>query len=254
MGACAAAASAGDGRVAGWFGKLPALGDFASRRLDPAFIQAWDDWLGVGLAALKREPDWPAAYLASPSWRFLLAAGVLPGAPGRSAWAGVLMPSVDRVGRYFPLTLALPLPALPADAASAGSVWQWLRRLDDTAAGALQEDWSIEVLERALQQLPAPDPGRQGAPNDATSAAAGAVRELRLMGLPDLPNAAGTVSAPATGGAAAQAAAAWRGRMLGKAFWSATAESAPPRLLWSAGLERRQLVRDLLGTLPHNAG
>ena len=31
--------------AAGWFGKMPALGDFASRRLPPAWIEAWDGWL-----------------------------------------------------------------------------------------------------------------------------------------------------------------------------------------------------------------
>ncbi len=238
------AAGAGDGRIAGWFGKLPTVGDFASRRLDPAFIAAWDDWLGVGLAALRREPDWPAAYLASPSWRFMLCPGVLPGATGRGAWAGVLMPSVDRVGRYFPLTLALPLAALPADADSAAPIWQWLRRLDDAAASALQDDWSIDMLERALQRLPAPGPGPRAEPPlpDATDSSASAA-ELRLM---DLPNVTGVMPAKAAG--------AWRARMHGKAFWSATTHDAPPRLLCSAGLERWRLVRDLLGALPHNAG
>ena len=79
----------------------------------------------------------------------------MPGVPGWRAgrwpggWAGVLMPSVDRVGRYFPLTLARPLPALPADAAQ----WRllgWLQRLDDLAVDALHDDWTVERLEAEL--------------------------------------------------------------------------------------------------------
>jgi type VI secretion system protein ImpM len=95
----------------GWHGKLPSLGDFASRRLDAAFIDAWDSWLAAGLLGLReRNPaGWLDAYLASPSWRFLLMPGVLPGAAGAQGWAGVLMPSVDRVGRYFPFTIVQPL-------------------------------------------------------------------------------------------------------------------------------------------------
>ena len=47
--------------AAGWHGKLPSLGDFASRRLEPAFIEAWDGWLAQGMLAL-READ-PAGWL-----------------------------------------------------------------------------------------------------------------------------------------------------------------------------------------------
>ena len=67
--------------VTGWYGKLPSLGDFASRRLAPAFVEPWDDWLARGLAAWREQaPDgWLEGYLASPSWRFVLMPGVLAG-------------------------------------------------------------------------------------------------------------------------------------------------------------------------------
>ena len=29
----------------GWYGKIPATGDFITRRLPVAFIEAWDRWL-----------------------------------------------------------------------------------------------------------------------------------------------------------------------------------------------------------------
>ncbi|MFW8696321.1 type VI secretion system-associated protein TagF, partial [Mesorhizobium japonicum] len=67
----------------------------------------WDLWLQAGLRhsrELLRE-RWLETYLNSPIWHFSLGAEVC----GRAAMAGVLMPSVDRVGRYFPLTLAAPL-------------------------------------------------------------------------------------------------------------------------------------------------
>ena len=38
----------------GWHGKLPTLGDFASRRLEAPFIEAWDGWLAAGMLALAR--------------------------------------------------------------------------------------------------------------------------------------------------------------------------------------------------------
>ena len=92
---------------AGFFGKLPKHGDFLSRRLPRAFTDPWDRWLQNAIADSREQmaEDWLNIYLTSPIWRFALS----PGLCGDNAWAGVLMPSVDRVGRYFPLTLAAPL-------------------------------------------------------------------------------------------------------------------------------------------------
>ena len=47
----------------GWYGKLPALGDFASRRLPPEFVEPWDRWLAAGLAAWREhDADWLDAF------------------------------------------------------------------------------------------------------------------------------------------------------------------------------------------------
>jgi type VI secretion system protein ImpM len=45
---------------------------------------------------------WRPAWLEAPVWRFALA----PGICGPDAAIGLWMPSVDRIGRYFPLTIA----------------------------------------------------------------------------------------------------------------------------------------------------
>ena len=154
----------------GWYGKLPALGDFASRRLAGEFIDAWDDWLARGIAAWREAaPDgWLDEYLAGPSWRFVLMPGVLPGRCGRMAWVGVLMPSVDRVGRYFPLTLAQPVSPLPADGATTEVLLRWLQRLDDAAVDALQDDWNIDQLDAALARCGRWPPAEL--PDDAATA------------------------------------------------------------------------------------
>lgn len=134
----------------GWYGKLPSLGDFASRRLPPEFIEAWDQWLARGMADWQaREPDWLAHYLSGPSWRFLIAPGVV----GDSAWAGVLMPSVDQVGRYFPLCIAGAQPRLPGSAEALQTLLDWLLRLDDLALDAMQDDWPIATLDAELQRV-----------------------------------------------------------------------------------------------------
>jgi len=137
----------------GWYGKLPSLGDFAQRRLPTHFVETWDDWLARGLADWrKRDGDaWLDRYLNGPSWRFVLMPGVLGG--DDAAWAGVLMPSVDRVGRYFPLTLAQQLAPPAAMATQLDALLSWLQRLDDLAVDALHDDWSVEQLEQELRRL-----------------------------------------------------------------------------------------------------
>ena len=88
-----------------WFGKLPGMGDFAERRMPAVFREPWDRWLQNGLVRLRRHSGWTERYLKAPLWCFVLSEGVIDG----RGWLGVLMPSVDSVGRYFPLTLAAEL-------------------------------------------------------------------------------------------------------------------------------------------------
>jgi type VI secretion system protein ImpM len=136
--------------IAGWYGKLPSLGDFASRRLPPEFIEGWDQWLARGLADWQaHEPDWLTHYLQGPSWRFLIGPGLI----GAATWIGVLMPSVDQVGRYFPLCLATARRQLPDTAEQLQVVLDWLLRLDDLALDAMQYDWPIDTLEAELDRL-----------------------------------------------------------------------------------------------------
>ena len=70
--------------------------------------------------------QWLPIYLESPVWRFELAAGVC----GQTEVVGLFLPSVDRVGRYFPLTFA----ALgPADD-------DWLAACEDAGFAALEQE------------------------------------------------------------------------------------------------------------------
>lgn len=140
--------------AAGWYGKIPALGDFASRRLPPAFISAWDSWLQHSMAASRAAlgDRWLDTYLTSPIWRFALMPKVLDG----SAWAGVLMPSVDKVGRHFPLTLALELEHDPRidTMTMILSAESWFADLEKVALSALSADFSASDLERDLERCP----------------------------------------------------------------------------------------------------
>jgi type VI secretion system protein ImpM len=144
-----------EAQLPGWFGKMPSLGDFASRRLPSRFLVAWDDWLQRALGASRAMlgTGWLDLYLTSPIWRFLL----FPGVCGHGAWAGVMMPSVDRVNRYFPLTIAAELPALPVRLGELNALTGWLEALERVALGALDLEHSPELLDAALRDHPLPE-------------------------------------------------------------------------------------------------
>jgi type VI secretion system protein ImpM len=93
----------------GFYGKLPSHGDFLRRRVSDGFVGVWDGWLQECIAASRAllGERWLDVYLTSPAWRFACAAGTFGSAPV----VGVMVPSVDRVGRYFHLTMVTELPA-----------------------------------------------------------------------------------------------------------------------------------------------
>jgi len=141
----------------GAFGKIPSHGDFIRLVLPGAFIRAWDDWLQDGMIAAREtlEDRWTDCYMSAPIWRFSLPGG-LAGSQGVS---GVLMPSVDRVGRRYPLTLALTAPQ-DQTALRHFCNTALFERLESIALDALDQDLDREDLARALSgldlQTPAP--------------------------------------------------------------------------------------------------
>lgn len=137
----------------GYYGKLPSRGDFLTHRLAAAFVTAWDDWLQASLVASKAAlgEGWLDAYLSAPLWRFLLPAGVA----GPNAMIGMMMPSVDRAGRYFPLTLAATLPGEPA-LGRCFACSSWFARLEKAALHALDDGVALEEFEAGVAALAAP--------------------------------------------------------------------------------------------------
>jgi type VI secretion system protein ImpM len=137
-------------QIIGWFGKIPGLGDFASRRLPDTFVRRWDDWLQRGLLHARSDQGdaWIERYLVAPIWRFWLSPGTLDD----SGWAGLLMPSIDRVERHFPLTLAQPQDSL----ATALAAVDWYRALDAAARQVLDLSFTVDDLEQVLRAIAPP--------------------------------------------------------------------------------------------------
>jgi type VI secretion system protein ImpM len=134
----------------GWFGKLPSHGDFLQRRVPDNFLRTWDSWLQACVAQSREHlgDAWLSTYLTSPVWRFFLSRGVI----GASTFAGIVLPSVDRVGRYFPLTVLAELPAdLPVMAVAIHGR-EWLTKIEGLALNALRsDDFNLDEFDAALR-------------------------------------------------------------------------------------------------------
>lgn len=90
------------------YGKLPAKRDFIAENLTRGFLDVFEPWLHGALAASRLDlgTGWQKAYFAAPIWRFWLG-----DAHCRRALIGAVMPSVDGVGRSFPLVAFAAAPA-----------------------------------------------------------------------------------------------------------------------------------------------
>jgi type VI secretion system protein ImpM len=139
----------------GFFGKLSTQGDFVCRRLAPAFKSTLDKWLSTSIATSKRQMGdaWLPAYLKAPLWRFVLG----PGIAGPHPAIGVMMPSVDRVGRYFPLVLAAELPECRTPVRLFRSAGAWFTAAEAVLLSSLEDDCDIDAFDDlALALAPPP--------------------------------------------------------------------------------------------------
>lgn len=137
-------------RTVGLYGKLPAHGDFIHRNLPSHFINAWDAWLQSYMGSLQEQigEDWLDLYLTSPIWRFALSEGVID----HQAWVGIMLPSVDRVGRYFPFSIAKPVAAgsNPFDLIAQSA---WFEALENASLLALAGRCAVDQLTEEINQV-----------------------------------------------------------------------------------------------------
>lgn len=140
----------------GYFGKLPRHGDFVRAGLPEEIVAGFDSWLRAGLAESRAMlgEAWLDAFLEAPVWQFRFAPGLL----GRPGLAGVMAPSVDRAGRYFPLMLGAAMAAPPAPGGTDG----WFTSLAEAVAEAVAEDWPQQRLADAVAAAGEPPGGEAG--------------------------------------------------------------------------------------------
>jgi len=136
----------------GYYGKLPARGDFITRGMPLTFTDPWDAWLQSAIKASREAmgADWLQTYLSAPLWRFLLPAGML----GPQAVIGVLCPSVDRVGRHFPFTIASILGTERLDpAVTMVRADSWYESVEETILDGLAPSIDMEAFGQRLDAL-----------------------------------------------------------------------------------------------------
>jgi type VI secretion system protein ImpM len=153
----------------GFFGKLPARGDFVRTGLSRRFTERWDGWLQQVLPACRQSigADWDETWRTAPAWRFALA--------GEAPVLGLFMPSVDHAGRHFPLTIA-------AEGADDGIAF--LDAAERAGRDAIGQELAPDLLLARLKDI-APPAAAMPTADTATRWWAGAGEPLRFDGLPD---------------------------------------------------------------------
>lgn len=134
----------------GLCGKVPSRGDFVDSGLPWDLQQPLTEWLQalIGVSRDQLQQHWLDLYLTSPVWRF----ATLPGAFGPYGCAGVMIPSVDRVGRYFPLVLLKTHQSAPIELHMRGG--EWYDNLTAMALSALEPNLDLVPLGNAISALP----------------------------------------------------------------------------------------------------
>lgn len=131
----------------GAFGKIPSLGDFFRFNLPRSFVEPWDKWLQSGILSCRHDlgEDWTKHYMSAPIWRFSLPSHHA----GPQAVSGVLVASVDRVGRHFPLTFAEPIETEDL-AAHHFCNTKLFEELEDLALHSLDDAMTRDKLQESL--------------------------------------------------------------------------------------------------------
>lgn len=197
------------------YGKLPAKRDFIAENLPRGFLGVFEPWLHGAVAAsrLALGSGWQKAYFTAPIWRFWLGAGHC----GR-AMLGAFMPSVDGVGRSFPLVAFAAAPAgciFPRPDAEPQE--EWFAGLEAFLLATLDMR-AYEAVTTTLSALPEPAHMARPAPTHTVALLPGGMAALRPE--PGRPGTGGIAEAEAEAGLA-----------FGTCWWTIGGAGFPPAVI-----------------------
>ena len=140
-----------DKTIVGFYGKIPSKGDFITQSLPRSFVDPWDMWLREALADSRNKlgDDWMECYLTTPLYQYVLS----PGVCGNQVWLGVMMPSVDSIGRYFPMTICRSFNSGANPLALIESNGDWFEEAADLLLSCLEDDFSLSDFETKITAL-----------------------------------------------------------------------------------------------------
>jgi type VI secretion system protein ImpM len=139
----------------GLFGKLSSKRDLIALSVPKDFLKAWEPWMQSCISASRDRlgESWLQSYVSAPIWRFWLGADICG-----TTVVGALMPSLDGVGRYYPLTLLAQAPELHSIAPpDLDAHDQWFATSEEFLLSTLDNAITFEAVTHALNQLPPPD-------------------------------------------------------------------------------------------------
>lgn len=148
----------------GYFGKVPARGDFVRAAGNHQLMALLDRWAGSGIELLSRNPDWKRLYDGAAPLHFAFL-----GSRSRLVVCGHLRPSRDASERRFPLLSAIrmevanPLGFIGRSPMALNRVWNGLARLSHEAATAEDPAGPLQALGETRYEL-SPDPAAYAAP------------------------------------------------------------------------------------------
>lgn len=210
------------------FGKVQTKRDFVAPGAPRGFLDAWEPWMQAGLSSsrLALGDQWPQRYLTAPIWRFWLGDEIC----GASI-SGAFMPSLDGVGRFYPLAAFSAAPAgFAIPSPDLDPLENWRLTIDDFLFRTLEPDWEWERTLAMAQALPDPVFWPPVVAQGGVEALAG--------------SALGSRAAPqaAQSAFAMLAAADWASAHARNAcFWTEGGDSFPPYALRSRGLPAPEL-------------
>src|SRR5215217_2526330 len=150
----------------GLFGKLGAKRDYIALATMRGFLEAWEPGMQSCLSASRHDlgEGWQQAFLTAPVWRFWLGAGICG-----STVLGAVMPSLDGVGRYYPLALHAfadaNAPIAPPDVDTQDD---WFGMAEDFLLSTLAPDVTFNQISSQLDGLAVPRTRYRAAADSST--------------------------------------------------------------------------------------
>jgi type VI secretion system protein ImpM len=217
----------------GLYGKIASKRDFIAIATPRTFLDAFEPWLQSSLQSsrLALGSAWQPHFLRAPIWRFWLGADI-----AGSGVFGAMMPSLDGVGRYFPLVILCPSdPGRPLQPPVEDAQEAWMSAAERLLLATLADAATFDGVVADLQQMPLPEIRPRPVPEGCSTLAGGALR-ASLTGKDPAPVMAGLVRHD-------------QDRVLaGHSFWwTLGGEGFAPAALSARGLPHPSLFAGMLG-------